>query len=100
LVGHDRDQTFIPELSLQDRVGYLKHEIEEIKDLLEDYQDIKLIYEGLFEYTIYVCQLEGRRPNASEQADLAAWLAKLKELDPMRNGRWTDLERDLAATAG
>lgn len=77
-------------------MAYLRREIEEIKDLLEDYTDVQLIYEGLFDYTLYLCQLEGRQPDVGERADLAAWLGKLKELDPMRQGRWADLERDLA----
>ncbi|KAL2185009.1 protein prenylyltransferase [Thermothelomyces heterothallicus CBS 203.75] len=77
----------------EDRVAYLRREIDEIKDLLEDYEDVKLIYEGLFEYTLYLCQLEERQPDETERADLAAWLGKLKQLDPMRNGRWADLER-------
>ncbi|AEO61538.1 hypothetical protein MYCTH_2311786 [Thermothelomyces thermophilus ATCC 42464] len=78
----------------EDRVAYLRREIDEIKDLLEDYEDVKLSYEGLFEYTLYLCQLEERQPDETERADLAAWLGKLKQLDPMRNGRWADLERD------
>jgi geranylgeranyl transferase type-2 subunit alpha len=83
-----------PGFTVQDRVAYLTREIDEIKELLEDYDDVKLIYEGLFEYTLYLCQLEGRQPSADERADLVAWLGKLKELDPMRNGRWADLERE------
>jgi hypothetical protein len=29
--------------------------------------------------------------------DLTSWLSKLRELDPQRSGRWTDLESQLAA---
>lgn len=78
----------------EDRVAYLTREIDEIKELLEDYDDVKLIYEGLFEYTLYLCQLEERQPDEIERADLVAWLGKLKQLDPMRNGRWADLEKE------
>jgi geranylgeranyl transferase type-2 subunit alpha len=84
----------------QDRVAYLTREIDEIKELLEDYDDAKLIYEGLFEYTLYLCQLERREPDDSERADLVAWLGKLKQLDPMRNGRWADLERECGLKGG
>lgn len=94
LVYPDERATIAPALTLADRVAYVTNEIEEIKELLEDYKDVKLIYEGLFEYTLYLCQLEDRQPDESEKADLVAWLGKLKELDPMRNGRWADLERD------
>jgi len=78
----------------EDRVAYLTREIDEIKELLEDYDDVKLIYEGLFEYTLYLCQLEERQPDEIERANLVAWLGKLKQLDPMRNGRWADLEKE------
>jgi geranylgeranyl transferase type-2 subunit alpha len=95
LVQPDKHPAMTPGLTTQDRVTYLAREIDEIKELLEDYDDVKLIYEALFEYTLYLCQLEGRQPSAEERADLVAWLAKLRQLDPMRNGRWADLERDL-----
>jgi geranylgeranyl transferase type-2 subunit alpha len=87
-------------LTTQDRVAHLTREIDEIKDLLEDYTDVQLIYEGLFEYTLYLCQLKGRQPDAGERADLVAWLGKLKQLDPMRKGRWADLERELGLKEG
>jgi geranylgeranyl transferase type-2 subunit alpha len=89
-----------PGFTVQDRVAYLTREIDEIKELLEDYDDVKLIYEGLFEYTLYLCHLEGRKPKAGERANLVAWLGKLKELDPMRNGRWADLEREYGLGEG
>lgn len=86
--------TIAPALATEDRVTYLTRELVDIKDLLEDYDDVKLIYEALMEYTMYLCQLEERKPDADERAQLVEWLGKLKKLDPMRNGRWEDVERD------
>ncbi|KAK4102042.1 protein prenylyltransferase [Parathielavia hyrcaniae] len=100
LVYPNKHPAMTPGFTLQDRVAYLRREIEEIKELLEDYADIQLIYEGLFEYTLYLCQLEGKKPKASERTDLVAWLGKLKQLDPMRRGRWADLEREHDLTEG
>ncbi|KAK4118698.1 protein prenylyltransferase [Parathielavia appendiculata] len=100
LVYPDKHPAMTPGFTVHDRVAYLKREIDEIKELLEDYADIQLIYEGLFEYTLYLCQLERRNPKADERADLVEWLAKLKQLDPMRRGRWADLEREHELTAG
>ncbi|KAK0741785.1 hypothetical protein B0T21DRAFT_408644 [Apiosordaria backusii] len=88
----------VPTLTLEDRVEYLTNEITEIKDLLEDYEDVKLIYEALLEYTLGLCQLEERKPEEEERQDLICWLKKLKELDPMRMGRWVDFERDYGLT--
>ncbi|KAH6851049.1 hypothetical protein B0I37DRAFT_127585 [Chaetomium sp. MPI-CAGE-AT-0009] len=94
LVAPDKHPAMTPDFTREDRVAYLTREIDEIKELVEDYDDVKLIYEALFEYTVYHSQLEERQPEPSERADLVAWLEKLRELDPMRNGRWADLERE------
>lgn len=90
--------TITPAFTMEDRVSYLTREIEEITDLLEDYEDIKLIYEALIDYTLYLCQLEERKPIGEERENLVTWVKKLQELDPMRNGRWADLERDQGLT--
>ncbi|KAK3297779.1 uncharacterized protein B0H64DRAFT_393026 [Chaetomium fimeti] len=94
LVAPDKHPAMTPDFTREDRVAYLTREIDEIKELVEDYDDVKLIYEALFEYTVYYCQLEERQPEPSERAGLVVWLGKLRELDPMRNGRWADLERE------
>ncbi|KAH8883802.1 geranylgeranyl transferase type-2 subunit alpha [Thozetella sp. PMI_491] len=80
-----------PGLSQEERVSYLTREIEDIKDLLEDYDDVKWIYEALLEYTISLSQLEARPLNNGEKEDLKTWLANLRKNDPMRNGRWDDI---------
>ncbi|KAK3304188.1 uncharacterized protein B0T15DRAFT_485907 [Chaetomium strumarium] len=100
LVYPDKHPVMTRGLTTQDRIAYLTREIDEIKDLLEDYTDVQLIYEGLFEYTLYLCQLEGRQADAGERADLVAWLGKLKRLDPMRKGRWADVETELGLKEG
>ena len=75
---------------------YVTREIDDIKDLLEDYQDSQLIYEALIDYTVALSQLEERQTTGEEKRCLKEWLAKLRELDPMRNGRWDDLETEYA----
>ncbi|KAK0634748.1 hypothetical protein B0T17DRAFT_586469 [Bombardia bombarda] len=89
-VGHP---TITPAFTQEDRVTYVLREIEGVKELLEDYDD-KLIYEALLDYTLYLCQLEERQPEAGERADLVVWLRKLMVIDPMRSGRWTDMEKN------
>lgn len=90
-VGHP---TIAPALTHEDRAIYITREIDDIKDLLEDYPDYKLIYEALLDYTLSLCEVEGRKPDAAEKEQMVEWLRQLKKLDPMRNGRWIDLERD------
>ncbi|RSM08343.1 hypothetical protein CEP52_004739 [Fusarium oligoseptatum] len=84
-----------PSLTVDQRKSYIDREVTDIKDLLEDYKDIKWIYEALIEYAVALNQLTGQAPESEYKKDVASWLAKLKELDPMRNGRWADLEKQL-----
>lgn len=87
--------TITASLTDEERVSYLTREIADIKDLLEDYDDCKLIYERLMDYTLALAALEARQPTSDENLDLRTWLSKLQELDPMRSGRWIDMEREL-----
>ena len=84
-----------PHLTAEQRKSYIDREIDDIKDLLEDYDDIKWIYEALIEYSVAISQLTGESLDQSQQQDVALWLKKLVKLDPMRNGRWNDLRKEL-----
>jgi geranylgeranyl transferase type-2 subunit alpha len=86
--------TIAPRLAPEERVTYVVREIEDIRDLLQDYDDIKWIYEALMEYTLALAQLEEREPNVDERGEMKRWLAKLRKLDPMRSGRWDDVENE------
>jgi geranylgeranyl transferase type-2 subunit alpha len=91
--------TMTPHLTIEERISYVEREIEEIRELLEDYEDVKLIYEALLEYCL---ALEGLRVEWGEfdgsggsKEDMKGWLNKMRELDPLRNGRWNDVEQAL-----
>ncbi|KAI0020362.1 hypothetical protein F4780DRAFT_742133 [Xylariomycetidae sp. FL0641] len=84
-----------PNLTVQERIAYLTREIEEIKDLLEDYKDIKWIYKALLEYTISLRRLRHGEGEETIEDDPRQCLVKLRELDPMQKGRWDDVERQL-----
>lgn len=84
-----------PHLTTEQRKSYIDRELDDIKDLLEDYVDIKWIYEALIEYTAAVSQITGQPLDQDQQQDIAQWLQKLVKLDPMRNGRWDDLRKEL-----
>lgn len=96
LIKHADRPTIIGELTVEERVAYLKQEIADVKELSEDYDDCKLIYEKLMEYTVALSALEGRQPSSNEKAELESWLSTLRKLDPMRQGRWYDVENGLA----
>lgn len=95
LIEHVGRPTITTNLIDEERLSYMTREIVDIKDLLEDYDDCKLIYERLIDYTAALATLEGRQSREDEKVDLRVWLSKLRELDPMRNGRWDDLEKGL-----
>ncbi|KAJ4019023.1 Rab geranylgeranyltransferase [Fusarium irregulare] len=84
-----------PNLAVNDRKLYIEREVTNIKDLLEDYRDVKCIYEALIEYAMALVQLIGQPLGIEKQSEVASWLDNLKKLDPMRNGRWHDLEKQL-----
>ncbi|EJP61344.1 geranylgeranyl transferase type-2 subunit alpha [Beauveria bassiana ARSEF 2860] len=85
-----------PALTVAERVAYMKHEIYEIKDLLEDYMNVKWIYQALLEYTLSLRRLEKRSIGDSDDAgNLRTWLEKLVALDPTRRGRWNDFAREI-----
>ncbi|OAA41712.1 hypercellular protein HypA [Metarhizium rileyi] len=95
IVNRGVGQTFVPDLTMDEKVAHLRREIEEIKGLLEDYDDVKWIYESLLEYTVALERLEDRTEPGDRVGDLRAWLAQLRALDPMRIGRWDDFEREI-----
>lgn len=86
-----------PNLTVEERKSYIDREVVDIKDLLEDYRDIKWIYEALVEYAIVLSQLIGQPFEPETQNDVASWVENLRKLDPKRNGRWDDLEKELSS---
>ncbi|KAF1991699.1 protein prenylyltransferase [Aulographum hederae CBS 113979] len=82
------------DLTNTDRVAIYEREIENIKELLEDFDDCKLIYQILLQYTKEYLDFEAGNKTVTT-AEMREWLAQLRKLDFLRNGRWNDVERDL-----
>ena len=95
IVEHGTRASIVPHLTDKERIGYLEREIIEIKDLLEDYDDVKWIYEALIEHELAVAQIEDRGLSPIQINEVASWLEKIKALDPQRQGRWNDLKMKL-----
>lgn len=94
VIGHPSIPTIAPALSAAERAAYVRKEIDNIKDLLEDYEDIKLIYEALLEYSLVLKRL-GEQGQIESNENPYQWLAKVRKLDPMRAGRWDDIGKQL-----
>ncbi|RKK94787.1 hypothetical protein BFJ68_g15040 [Fusarium oxysporum] len=95
LANPSSSRQIAPNLTVEERKSYIDDEVTEIKDLLQDYKDIKWIYEALIEYAIALNQLTGQPFEPESRSDVTSWLQTLRKLDPKRNGRWSNLEKDL-----
>lgn len=90
-------KSIAPELSNQDRLEYVKAEQEFVEELLEDAADSKWVYQTLMECALIEAKLNGQ-PAEGSKKNIQMWTQKLRELDPLRNGRWADLEETLLKT--
>ncbi|KAI1371725.1 protein prenylyltransferase [Hypoxylon crocopeplum] len=97
ILNHVGRPTIAPALAVAERATYVTREIDNIKDLLEDYDDVKWIYEALLEYTIALRGLGEYEGKESRVENPQQWLAKARALDPMRAGRWNDIEKQLVS---
>jgi geranylgeranyl transferase type-2 subunit alpha len=77
-----------------DRLSYLDQELENIKDMLNGAEDCKYIYQALLEYSKRRIEL-GADDAETTAEEMAGWLAELKKLDPLREGRWRDMETSM-----
>ncbi|KKK21721.1 hypothetical protein AOCH_006763, partial [Aspergillus ochraceoroseus] len=87
--------TMAPNLSGSERLGYLQREIEEIQDMLDGAEDCKYIYQALIDCSLLAARVEGAIVDGDQQQQILEWLSELKKLDPLRAGRWLELERSL-----
>ncbi|KAI1174260.1 hypothetical protein F4777DRAFT_395170 [Nemania sp. FL0916] len=101
VAGAERSSTIAPNLTAAQKTAYLQQEIEFIKDLLQDFPEIKWPYEALLEYTLALRRLQpgarskGENEEQDQDQDPNFWLANLRKLDAMQTGRWNDVEQDI-----
>ena len=85
--------SLVPELAHEERLTYLQKEFENLRELLEEERDCKWIYQSLIQLgrTLKVVSQEW----PVDEYQIRAWIMELKRVDPLRIGRWDDLERKL-----
>ncbi|EEP80290.1 conserved hypothetical protein [Uncinocarpus reesii 1704] len=83
-----------PNMDDEERLGYLNREIDAIAELLDEEEDCKWIYQALIECSLIVRRIQGTM-SAEVKQRISDWLFNLKRLDPLRKGRWEDLEQSL-----
>lgn len=85
--------TMAPNLSTQEKLAYIDGEEEYIRDLVEDAIDCKWVYQALLECALLRRKLGKEITN--EDNIIEGWLCKVQQLDPLRAGRWADMQKKL-----
>jgi geranylgeranyl transferase type-2 subunit alpha len=99
LSAQSHPKCLAPEITKEEKLSRLDREVEMIHDLLDLSDDCKWLYEALFTYELIRCEVKGDGISPSSAKDLETWLCQLKDIDPMRTGRWNDeLERVASKT--
>jgi geranylgeranyl transferase type-2 subunit alpha len=78
-------------VSNADRLAYLEQELESIKEMLDGAEDCKYIYQALLEYSGRYLDVDAGNKTVTTK-EMTAWLTELRKLDPLREGRWRDME--------
>lgn len=81
-----------PNLTDDCRLTYIVQALEVMQDLRECAEDCKWVYQALLQYTTLEHFLKNE-PLTAVRGQLTEWLKELRQLDPLREGRWTDLRR-------
>jgi geranylgeranyl transferase type-2 subunit alpha len=85
-------KTMAPNLSTAQRRQYLSSEREFVEELLADASDSKWVYQSLIELAVLKAKLDGSMSMDTKSSALG-WVEELKTLDPLRSGRWLELEK-------
>lgn len=88
-------QSVAPSLSPDERLTYIQSEMSKLVEMLEGDEDSKWTYQALVQLAMLFHESASRLP--PEAKSIKKWIASLKKLDPMREGRWIDLEESIRA---
>jgi geranylgeranyl transferase type-2 subunit alpha len=89
-------KTMTPNLTQEERLQYIKQEREFVEEVLEDAGDCKWVYQSLIECAVLEGKCTGNGVGEGDKENIRGWLKELKKLDPLRKGRWEDMERRFA----
>ena len=86
--------TLAPHLSVSDRLNYISKEIEFVEELLDEFDDCKWIYQALMDCKLLLAKVRGSM-SEQDREKVKICLSELKKLDPLRKGRWIDVQQKL-----
>ncbi len=92
-----RPATIVPHLPADERIRCITQRLDSIEEFLDGGEDCKWAYIASIDATMAICQLQKRQPDQREGERLRRWMAEIRKLDPLRAGRWADLEPCLSA---
>jgi geranylgeranyl transferase type-2 subunit alpha len=92
-VSRTDEQAFV-KFTDEERAECIRAEIEAVRDLLEDTDDCKWVYQSLLMYSAQLSKVAADDGLVTSQ-DSKSWLLQLRKLDPMRSKRWDDWEQSL-----
>ncbi|MCJ1464736.1 Rab geranylgeranyltransferase [Pseudocyphellaria aurata] len=85
--------SMVPDLTPQERLAYLHHEFENLRELQEEETDCKWIYQSLIQLARTLNVVSHEWP--VDHFRVRLWIRELRRVDPLRIERWNDLERKL-----
>ena len=84
-------RSMAPSLTNRERIMYVKEQQDDLLEMLDGAEDCKWIYQALIQLSIIHRVLENGWP--VDKSLIHDWISHLRILDPLRKGRWSDLER-------
>ncbi|WPH03312.1 Hypothetical protein R9X50_00618900 [Acrodontium crateriforme] len=77
-----------------ERIEYLEQELDSVMEMLDGAEDCKYIYQALLEYTSRYLEIGSGKTKVTT-IEMNEWLNALRKIDPLREGRWKDLEQKM-----
>jgi len=81
-------------LTRHERMEYLDAQLDLLKDMLDGTDDCKWIYQALLTTSQQYLDLDAGNERIST-IEMRSWLQQLRQLDPLRKGRWDDWSQTL-----
>ncbi|KAK7897266.1 Rab geranylgeranyltransferase [Exophiala xenobiotica] len=92
-------RSMAPNLNTEERLKYISVEREYIEEVLEDSEDCQWAYKSLIQCALLEAKLK-KGLTEGEKQKILGWLNELKSRDPLRMGRWVDMEQILMNPEG
>ena len=86
-------KSMAPALTNDDRMSYVKEQFDHLLEMLDGAEDCKWIYQALIHLSTIHRTLSTKWP--TEERQIHDWISQLRTLDPLRKGRWNDLDETL-----